>query len=40
LGVYLGIWLQSRMPEALFYRIITLALFLLGVKLTWDGFFA
>lgn len=40
LGVYLGIWLQSRMPEALFYRIITAALFLLGVKLTWDGFFA
>jgi uncharacterized membrane protein YfcA len=39
-GVYLGIWLQRRIPEALFYRIITAALLVLGLKLTWDGFFA
>jgi uncharacterized membrane protein YfcA len=38
--VYLGIWLQRRIPEALFYRIITAALLVLGLKLTWDGFFA
>lgn len=40
IGVYLGIWLQRRVPEALFYRIITLALLLSGVKLVWDGFVA
>ena len=40
LGVYLGIWLQKRVPELLFYRIITVALMLSGVKLVWDGFFA
>lgn len=40
IGVTLGIWLQRRMSEALFYRIITAALLALGVKLTWDGFFA
>lgn len=39
LGVYLGIWLQRRVPEALFYRIITAALLVSGVKLFWDGFF-
>ncbi len=38
LGVYLGIGLQRRMPEALFYRIITVALLLSGLKLVWDGF--
>jgi len=40
LGVYLGIWLQRRVPEALFYRLITLALLASGLKLFWDGFLA
>ena len=40
IGVYLGIWLQKRVPEAAFYRIITAALLLSGVKLVWDGFLA
>jgi len=40
LGVYLGIWLQKRVPKALFYRIISIALLLTGLKLLWDGFFA
>lgn len=39
-GVYLGIWLQRRVSDALFYRLITVALLLSGVKLVWDGFLA
>lgn len=40
IGVYLGIWLQKRVSEVLFYRIVTVALLLSGVKLVWDGFLA
>lgn len=40
IGVYLGIRLQRRVPEAIFYRLITLALLASGLKLVWDGFIA
>ncbi|MCS6892259.1 MAG: sulfite exporter TauE/SafE family protein [Rhodovarius sp.] len=39
-GVYLGVWLQRRLSDQLFYRIVQAALLLTGVKLVWDGFFA
>lgn len=39
-GVYLGIWLQKRVPDALFYKLLYALLLLTGAKLTWDGVFA
>ncbi len=38
-GVYLGIWLQKRVPDVLFYRMLYALLAVTGVKLTWDGIF-
>jgi len=40
LGVYLGIALQKRVSDALFYRIVSGLLLVTGCKLVWDGFFA
>lgn len=37
LGMWLGIWLHRVMPQELFYRICYLALFLVGLKLLYDG---
>lgn len=37
LGVRLGIWLQSRVSDRVFYRIIYVMLALTGTKLVWDG---
>ncbi|WP_198369080.1 sulfite exporter TauE/SafE family protein [Roseomonas rosulenta] len=39
-GVYLGIWMQRHVSDALFYRILYALLLVTGVKLTWDGVFA
>jgi uncharacterized membrane protein YfcA len=39
-GVYLGIWLQKRVPDALFYRLLYALLLATGLKLSWDGIFA
>ena len=39
-GVYRGIWLQRRMSEMRFYRIVTVALLLSEIKLVWDGLVA
>lgn len=36
-GVYLGIWLQKRVPDALFYKLLYALLLLTGLKLSWDG---
>jgi uncharacterized membrane protein YfcA len=38
--VYLGIWLQKRVPDALFYRLLYALLLATGLKLSWDGIFA
>ncbi|MBU8545267.1 MULTISPECIES: sulfite exporter TauE/SafE family protein [Roseomonadaceae] len=40
LGVKLGIWLQSRMSDRVFYRIVYVMLGVTGTKLVWDGFSA
>ena len=39
-GVYLGIWLQKHVSDALFYRLLYALLLATGLKLTWDGVFA
>ena len=39
-GVYLGIWLQKYVSDALFYKLLYALLLVTGVKLTWDGIFA
>lgn len=36
-GVYLGIWMQRHVSDAVFYRLLYLLLVVTGVKLTWDG---
>ncbi len=36
-GVYLGIWMQKHVSDALFYRLLYGLLLVTGVKLTWDG---
>lgn len=37
LGVWLGVHLVRRMPQALFYRLFSLGMLLTGCKLLWDG---
>lgn len=37
LGVWLGVKLLRRIPQALFYRLFSLGLLLTGCKLLWDG---
>lgn len=39
LGVFLGIYLVRRISAKLFYRIAYWLVFLLALKLIWDGFF-
>ena len=37
IGVFIGIRIQNRIPQALFYRLMNLLMFITGIKLTWDG---
>ncbi|BCB09439.1 UPF0721 transmembrane protein [Vreelandella venusta] len=37
IGVRNGLWLQSRVNEALFYRLVILAMFLVGINLVWQA---
>lgn len=37
IGVFLGYRLQNKIPEKLFYHLMMAALFITGLKLTWDG---
>ncbi|MBL9049912.1 MAG: TSUP family transporter, partial [Tabrizicola sp.] len=37
LAVFAGVRLVRRMPERLFFRLVTWALLLISVKLVWDG---
>ena len=37
LAVYLGVSLVKLIPEALFFKIVTWALFSISIKLMWDG---
>ncbi len=37
LGVLIGVWLVKKIDQALFFRIIYLLIFSVGLKLLWDG---
>ena len=37
IAVFAGVGLVKRMPEKLFFRLVTWALLLISVKLIWDG---
>jgi uncharacterized membrane protein YfcA len=37
LGIFCGVWLRKRLPEALFYRLCYAFLFVTGAKLLYDG---
>jgi len=39
IGVLIGVWLIKRIDQNLFYRILYGLIFIVGVKLLWDGFF-
>lgn len=36
-ATFAGVWLTRRLPEALFYRLVVAALFLLSLRLIYDG---
>ena len=36
-GVFLGVWINRKLPERVFFGIILTSIFLVGVKLIWDG---
>ncbi len=38
-GVFLGVWINRRLREDLFFSIILTAIFVVGLKLIWDGVF-
>ena len=38
-GVFLGVWINRRLPEKTFFAIILASIFLVGLKLIWDGVF-
>lgn len=38
-GVYLGVWMNRRVDESSFKKIVTAFLLVSGVKLLWDGLF-
>jgi len=38
IGVVLGLWLHNIIPEKPFFRIVYAMIFVVGLKLLWDGF--
>jgi len=36
-GVLIGVWLNRRLPEKIFFSVIMTSIFLVGLKLIWDG---
>ncbi|MGI9257682.1 MAG: sulfite exporter TauE/SafE family protein [Gammaproteobacteria bacterium] len=38
-GVFLGVWINRRLREETFFAIILAAIFIVGLKLIWDGVF-
>jgi len=38
-GVFLGVWINRKLREDMFFAIILTAIFLVGLKLIWDGVF-
>lgn len=39
IGVFLGVWINRRLKEDTFFAIILAAIFIVGLKLIWDGVF-
>ena len=37
IGVLIGVWAHKRVPQVLFFRVMTGALLVTGAKLVWDG---
>ena len=38
LGIWLGVWLHTRLSERAFYAVSYVLLFATGAKLVWDAF--
>ncbi len=38
IGIFIGLWIQRRIDDVLFYRAIMTLLFATGIKLLYDGF--
>ena len=38
-GVFMGVWINRRLREDIFFNIVLTAIFLVGIKLIWDGVF-
>ncbi|MFP6828222.1 MAG: sulfite exporter TauE/SafE family protein, partial [Gammaproteobacteria bacterium] len=38
-GVFLGVWINRRLREDIFFSIVLTAIFVVGLKLIWDGIF-
>ena len=36
-GVFVGFWVVKRLPEKLFFQIVTWSLLLIGIELIWKG---
>ena len=36
-AVFFGVWVVKRLPEKLFFQIVTWSLLLIGVQLIWKG---
>ncbi|HEX9876658.1 MAG TPA: sulfite exporter TauE/SafE family protein [Gammaproteobacteria bacterium] len=37
LGVFLGVWMNRKLREDIFYAIVMTAIFVVGIRLIWDG---
>jgi uncharacterized protein len=36
-GVFMGVWINRRLREDIFFSVVLAAIFIVGVKLIWDG---
>ena len=36
-GVFLGVWINRKLPEKIFFFVILTSILLVGIKLIWDG---
>ena len=39
IGVFLGVWINRKLREDIFFSIVLTAIFIVGLKLIWDGIF-
>ena len=37
IGVFIGVWLNRKIPEKVFFSIVLSSILLVGIKLIWDG---